>query len=225
MHSILLVDDEEPMRELLKVQLIGAGYEVDEAKDGQEALKKMTNNPRYSVLVLDWMMPFMDGVELTRRIREFSSVPIIMLTARDETEDKVKSLSGGADDYVTKPFENAELLARIQAVIRRMSNSNQVNGQALMYNGLSLDPEERKIWYEGQGASLTQHEYDMILLFFKHPKQVFSRLQFIELVWGSEFVGDERTVDSHIRNLRNKLKSIGATEFIKTVWGVGYQFV
>lgn len=225
MATILVVDDEEPMRELVKVQLIGAGYQVEEAKNGAEALEKLKKRDDYSVIILDWMMPFIDGLEVMKRIREYSSVPIIMLTARNETEEKVNSLSSGADDYVTKPFESAELLARIRAVLRRVSSHHQQQENSYQYNGLSVNPEDRTVRYEGSAAALTQHEYDVMVLFISHPKQIFSRQQLIDLVWGTDFAGDERTVDSHVRNLRGKLRTVGADEFIKTVWGVGYQFL
>ncbi|MBN2981758.1 response regulator transcription factor [Cohnella algarum] len=225
MHTILIADDEEPMRELLKVHLIGAGYQVDEAKDGMEALEKLRKNSHYSALILDWMMPFMDGMEVIKRVREFSSIPILMLTARNETEEKVKGFLNGADDYVTKPFESAELLARIQALLRRGTSPYQETDNRLMYNGLAIDQGSRTARFQGNAVSLTQSEFDLLVLFVKHPKQIFSRTQLIDQVWGADFEGDERTVDSHIRNLRGKLKSIGAKDFIKTVWGMGYQFV
>lgn len=223
MHTILIVDDEEPMRELLKVHLLGAGYQVDEAKDGMEALDKLKKSSNYSALIVDWMMPFMDGIELTRRIREISSVPILMLTARNETSDKVKGFSYGADDYVTKPFESAELLARIQALLRRSPTLNQESYDVLLYNGMTLNPNDRTVSLQGSSVVLTQHEFEILWNMAKHPKQIFSRSHLIELIWGEDFQGDERTVDSHIRNLRGKLKSIGASDFIKTVWGAGYK--
>jgi two-component system response regulator ResD len=223
--TILIVDDEEPMRELIKVQLVGVGFQVEEAKNGIEALEKLIHGNEYSAIILDWMMPFIDGVEVTKRIREFSSVPIIMLTARNETKEKVSSLTSGADDYVTKPFEGAELIARIQAVLRRTSHRFREQERGPQYRGLFLDQEMRTVWFEGDSAVLTQHECELLALFLKHPKQIYSRQQLIDLVWGPDFLGDERTVDSHIRNLRSKLRNIGANEFIQTVWGVGYQFV
>jgi two-component system response regulator ResD len=223
--TILIVDDEEPMRELVKVQLIGAGFQVEEAHNGIEALEMMKHGDEYSAIILDWMMPFLDGIEVTKRIREYSSVPIIMLTARNETEEKVASFTSGADDYVTKPFEGAELIARIRAVLRRSTHRLRELENNLQFHGLSMDQEERTVWFEGESAALTQNECELLALFLKHPKLIYSRQQLIDFVWGVDFLGDERTVDSHIRNLRSKLRTIGATDFIKTIWGVGYQFV
>lgn len=225
---ILIVDDEETMRHLLSYHLREAGYETEESESGKNALKKITQHP-YQCVLLDIMMPIMDGWEACRQIRQYSSVPIIMLTARDDLADKVKGLQIGADDYITKPFNKEELLARVQAVLRRNQQVGiaQVENQAgvLSYRGIRLNPEKREVFFQDHPLILTRTEYEMLQLFLKHPGRVFSREDLLNLIWSSTEVEDYRTVDTHIKNVREKLRNAGAIahDIIKTVWGVGYK--
>ncbi|BCJ88348.1 response regulator transcription factor [Effusibacillus dendaii] len=222
MARILIVDDEQPMRELIQFYLVQNGFETVLAASGKEALSQLLENA-YDLMIVDWMMPEMDGLELCQQIRRFSQIPIIMLTARNQLEDKVEGFEKGADDYLSKPFEEAELIARIKALLRRARSQQAEQDPILRYKDLTLNEKSYEVVYRNQVVLLTAHEFELLKFMMKHVGQVLSREQMIENVWGFDFEGDNRTVDSHIRNLRSKLKSAGGADFIKTVWGVGYK--
>ncbi|MGG5252671.1 response regulator transcription factor [Neobacillus sp. SM06] len=222
MMKILVVDDEKEMRQLLKIYLQQENYQVEEAADGSEAYQKILKND-YDLMILDVMMPLMDGWETIEQVRKVSDLPIILLTAKGAIEDKVQGLSTGADDYLVKPFDAAELIVRVKALLRRAKKAND-SDEWLKYKGITLNLAERSVMYEGQMINLTQTEFDLLEMFLSHRGKVFSREQLVELIWGMEFTGDDRTVDSHIKNLREKLHAFGIDKsFVKTVWGIGYK--
>lgn len=221
MRKLLIVDDEKDMRKLLRIYL-QENYIIEEAENGEEAYEKSVNQ-EFDLIILDVMMPKMDGWETLRKVRSVSNVPIIMLTAKGTVQDKVTGLSSGADDYLVKPFDGAELLVRVQALLRRANVSKEVD-EVLKYKGIVIDIDARVVRYQGKVINLTQTEFDILEVFISHKEKVLTREQLVQLVWGIEFSGDDRTVDSHIKNLREKLKAAGIDKsFIKTVWGVGYK--
>ncbi len=221
MTTILIVDDESQMRKLLTLYLKQYDFLIKEATDGIEALA-ILNRENIHLVILDVMMPNMDGWETLERIRMFSDTPILMLTAKGNTEDKVIGLSTGADDYLVKPFEEAELVARIQALLRR-SQKNREEEEILKINDMLINLTSREAFYQDKMIKLTHTEFDLLHLLMKNRGKVFTREQLIEYIWGIEFNGEDRTIDSHIKNLREKLRSVGVDELIKTVWGVGYK--
>ena len=223
---ILVVDDEKLLVKGVKFNLENEGYEVECAYDGAAAVE-MARNGRYDLIILDVMMPEVDGQEACLRIREFSNVPIIMLTAKSEDADKLMGFECGADDYLTKPFNILELKARIKALLRRAGGPSRAGrSPALLTVGdLSLDTEQRVALRDGRTIDLTAKEYDLIELLMKNPRRVYSRESLMNLVWGYSYAGDYRTVDVHIRRLREKLEKTPAEpEYIMTKWGVGYYF-
>lgn len=221
--KILIVDDEAPMRQLLQLYLKYYSYQLDEASDGKEAYEKVFKNDDYDLVILDVMMPVMDGWEALEKIRKISDVPILMLTAKGNTEDKVVGLTTGADDYLVKPFEEAELAARVQALLRR-TQKNKEEDEILKYKGIILNLSSRDAFFEEKLIPLTQTEFDLLRVLIDHKGKVLSREQLVELVWGIDFMGEDRTVDSHIKNLREKLKEANIEEqIIQTVWGIGYK--
>ena len=221
---ILVVDDEKLLVKGVKFNLENEGYEVECAYDGAAAVE-MARNGRYDLIILDVMMPEVDGKEACLRIREFSNVPIIMLTARSEDADKLMGFECGADDYVTKPFNILELKARVRALLRRAAGAQRSRGTVLTVGDLSLNTEERVAIRDGQVVDLTAKEYDLIELLMRNPRRVYSRENLMNVVWGYAYAGDYRTVDVHIRRLREKLeKNPAEPEHIMTKWGVGYYF-
>lgn len=222
--SVLVVDDEQRMRDLVRLYLTRAGWHVDEAANGREALAKVARHP-YSLIVLDLMMPELDGWEVCRRVRQTSQVPILMLTARNEVTDRVLGLQMGADDYLAKPFDPRELVARVQAILRRAGAEAEAGAGAVRRGELTIDPLTRRVTFRDQEVALTPKEFDLLLYLARHPGRVFSREQLLEQVWGIDFYGETRTVDSHVKNLREKLggPEVGKS-LIATVWGVGYKF-
>jgi two-component system response regulator ResD len=222
MTKILIVDDEFEMRQLLKLYLQQVSFITEEAADGREAYNKIVNND-YDLIILDVMMPLLDGWETLKKVREISEVPVIMLTAMGSVQDKVTGLTIGADDYLVKPFEEEELMARVKALLRR-SKAHYDNEEVLKYKGLVLNISAREVTYQGDPIHLTQTEFDLLKVFIQHRGKVLSREQLVELIWGIEFMGEDRTVDSHIKNLREKLKSAALnSSLVKTVWGMGYK--
>lgn len=221
MTKILIVDDEARMQQLLKLYLEPEGFYCITTNNGQEAIK-FIEKEAFELVLLDIMMPEMDGWETAKTIRQFSDVPIIMLTARDSSNDMVKGLKIGADDYITKPFEENVLLARIESVLRRTNATQKVD-----YKGLVWDKEHHELKYQNQFITLTPKEFNMIGLLLKNQKVVFSREKLIELIWGFESETEGRTVDSHIRNIRDKCRKVGfpIDDHLKTVWGIGYKWV
>ena len=223
--KILVVDDEKLLVKGIKFNLENEGYSVDACYDGETAVQ-MAASGEYSLIILDLMMPGLDGLEACQKIRAFSTVPIIMLTARSEDADKLLGFESGADDYITKPFNILELKARIRALLRRASMPAAGPSAAVIERrGLEIDTDKRAVRKNGRPVDLTAREFDLVELFIKNPGRVYSRDNLLNLVWGYDYQGDERTVDVHIRRLREKLEHDPAEpEHIMTKWGVGYYF-
>jgi DNA-binding response OmpR family regulator len=222
--KILVVDDEKTLVRGIKFNLENEGYQVECAYDGAAAVE-LARNEKFDLLILDVMMPEVDGLEACMRIREFSNVPIIMLTAKSEDSDKLMGFECGADDYLTKPFNILELKARVRALLRRAAGVQRNQGAVLTVGGLSLNTEERVAIRDGEVVDLTAKEYDLIELLMRNPRRVYSRENLMNVVWGYDYAGDYRTVDVHIRRLREKLEPNPAEpDYIMTKWGVGYYF-
>ncbi|MEH6957004.1 response regulator transcription factor [Neobacillus drentensis] len=220
--KILVVDDEFEMRQLLRLYLQQESYRVEEAENGREAYEKIIKND-FDLMILDVMMPIMDGWQTIEEVRKVSEIPIIMLTAKGTVKDKVTGLSSGADDYLVKPFEEEELMARVQALLRR-SHPGEANDEVLKYEGIILNLSSRDGSYMNEKLILTHTEFDLLKELIKHRGKALSREQLVELIWGIEFMGEDRTVDTHIKNLREKLKAAGVKKpIVKTVWGIGYK--
>jgi DNA-binding response OmpR family regulator len=226
--SVLVVDDEPTITEVVSRYLERAGYATFAAADGPEALQR-AERERPDLVVLDLMLPGMDGLEVMRRMREPRAggdrrLSVILLTAKGEPTDRVVGLRLGADDYVVKPFSPAELVARVDAVLRRVDSSPELE-QPIAFDGLELDPVARKVRVRGREVELTVREYDLLLFFARHPGQVFSRDQLMDTVWGFTFYTDTSTVTVHVRRLRTKIEQDpSAPRWLQTVWGVGYRF-
>lgn len=225
--KILVVDDEKTLVKGIKFNLENEGYSIDSCYDGASAVN-MARNVSYDLIILDLMLPEKDGIEACQEIRTFSTVPIIMLTARSEDADMLLGFESGADDYITKPFKILELKARVRALLRRSaitsgSDSNAAN--VLTAGDLCVDPSRRRVTKAGEEITLTMKEFDLILFLMKNAGKVYSRENLLNLVWGYDFIGDPRTVDVHIRRLREKLEPNPANPVhIITKWGVGYYF-
>jgi DNA-binding response OmpR family regulator len=219
---ILVVDDEKLLVKGIKFNLENEGYQVDAAYDGLEAVE-LARSGKYSLIILDVMMPELDGHEACMRIREFSTIPIIMLTARGEDMDKIIGFEYGADDYITKPFNILELKARIRALLRRSALVSNTTGVVLSVGHITIDTERRVALKNDEQVELTVKEFDVFELLSKNAGRVYSRETLLNIVWGYEYQGDIRTVDVHIRRLREKLEENPAEpEYIMTKWGVGY---
>ena len=222
--KILVVDDERLLVKGIKFNLENEGYQVECAYDGAAAVE-LVRTGGFDLVILDLMMPEIDGLEACMRIREFSNIPIIMLTARSEDTDKIIGFECGADDYITKPFNILELKARIRAMLRRATGSAAQGKSQITVGDLTLDTEQRVAVRDGEVVELTAKEYDLIELLMKNPRRVYSRENLMNVVWGYSYTGDYRTVDVHIRRLREKLERHPAgPEYILTKWGVGYYF-
>jgi two-component system response regulator ResD len=222
MIKILVVDDEFEMRQLLRLYLQQEGFVVEEAENGKEAYEKIVKH-EYQLMILDIMMPLLDGWQTLEQVRKVSDLPVMMLTAKGTVKDKVAGLSKGADDYLVKPFDAEELIARVHALLRRTHLSAEKE-HLLKYKGIIVYLNARDVIFHDKKISLTQTEFDLLRILLEHRGIVLSREQLVELVWGIEFTGEDRTVDSHIKNLRDKLKAAGVNEQpIKTVWGIGYK--
>ncbi|HEU4529571.1 MAG TPA: phosphate regulon transcriptional regulator PhoB [Steroidobacteraceae bacterium] len=222
--QILIVEDEKPIRDMIAFGLRRAGFDVLEAEDCKAARAKLADR-RPDLMLVDWMLPDMSGLELTRalkRDKETREVPVIMLTARAEEHDKVTGLEGGADDYMTKPFSPRELLARINAVLRRVSPTG--GEEVVEVEGLQLDGASHRVTVGDQTVSLGPTEYRLLSFFMTHPERVYTRNQLLDRVWGGNVYVEERTVDVHIRRLRKALETFGYDRFIQTVRGSGYRF-
>ncbi|MFF2876944.1 response regulator transcription factor [Gottfriedia sp. NPDC057991] len=217
-RKILIVDDEQEICQLVGMYLENSGYSWDEANNGEIALSKISQS-NYDLLILDIMMPIMDGWTLCKKIRETSNVPVIFLTAKGEEWDKVNGLKMGADDYIVKPFSPGELIARVDAVLRRTKNTD---ASVLQIGQIKINEKSRNAFVSDKPLSLTLKEYDLLLFFCKNQDHVFSREQILEKVWGFDYFGTARTVDTHIKTLRIKLGQ--DADYISTVWGVGYKF-
>ncbi|MFD3274526.1 response regulator transcription factor [Paenibacillus dendritiformis] len=220
--SILLVEDEHNVSEFLKLELQHEGYDVTVAEDGEQALDYFKEQ-EWNLILLDWMIPRLNGLEVCRRIRKTSDVPIILLTARDYIGDKIAGLDTGADDYITKPFEIEELLARIRTVLRRHNPSWHASSpEVYQVDSLTIDVKKRLVTREGDQIDLTQREFDLLLYMTEHQGEVVSREQLLSNVWGYDFAGETNVVDVYIRYLRNKLDRTYKPKLIHTVRGVGY---
>ena len=223
MPKILVVDDEKVLVKGIKFNLENEGYQVEVGYDGEQAVE-LARNGGFDLIILDLMMPKIDGLQACMRIREFSNVPVIMLTARSEDTDKIIGFECGADDYITKPFNLLELKARIRAMLRRAGAAHQKDKTSRLQVGhIALDTDERSASKDGQAVDLTAKEFDLMELLMRNPGRVYSRENLLNIVWGYEYAGEYRTVDVHIRRLREKLELDPANpEYILTKWGVGY---
>ena len=220
---IMVVDDDENIAQLVRLYLEKEGFEVVSFSRGDSALTAFKSNPP-ALLLLDIMLPGMDGWQVCRAIRQISSIPIIMLSAKDETFDKVLGLELGADDYITKPFDPKELIARVKAVLRRGQPEQQDNDM-LSFPGLTISLSRYEVLYQGKQAEMPPKEIELLYFLASHPNTVFTREQLLEKVWGFDYFGDSRTVDVHIKRLREKLTDCEDLGWnIKTVWSVGYKF-
>lgn len=228
--KILVVDDEERIRRLLRMYLERENYVIEEAEDGNEALEKALAND-YDVILLDLMMPGKDGIDVCRELREKKATPVIMLTAKGEEVNRVQGFEVGTDDYIVKPFSPREVVLRVKALLRRSSKISYVQAETvtkdvIVFPHLTIDNDAHRVLADGQEVSLTPKEYELLFYLAKSPDKVFDREQLLKEVWHYEFFGDLRTVDTHVKRLREKLNKVSeqAAKMIITVWGVGYKF-
>lgn len=227
---ILIVDDEDRIRRLLRMYLERENYVIDEAENGIEALEMALNND-YNCILLDLMMPGKDGIEVCTELREHKNTPVIMLTAKGEESNRVQGFEVGTDDYIVKPFSPREVVLRVKALLRRSSQTDFLQPGAtardiIVYPHLSIDHDAHRVTANGQEVNLTPKEYELLHFLAKSPDKVFDREQLLKEVWQYEFFGDLRTVDTHVKRLREKLNRVSekAAGMIVTVWGVGYKF-
>ena len=224
--KVLVVDDEKLIVKGIRFSLEQDGMEVECAYDGEEALKLATENS-YDMILLDLMLPKMDGFEVCQRIRDFSNVPIVMLTAKGDDMDKILGLEYGADDYITKPFNILEVKARIKAIMRRTGSKEPepAKEKVIESGDLKLDLESRRLFILGREINLTAREFELLELFVTNPNKVFSREKLLSIVWGADYPGDVRTVDVHVRRLREKIEANPSEpKYVHTKWGVGYYY-
>ncbi|MEG0804898.1 MAG: response regulator transcription factor [Lachnospiraceae bacterium] len=224
--KVLVVDDEKLIVKGIRFSLEQDGMEVDCAYDGEEALKMATDS-NYDIILLDIMLPKMDGFEVCQHIRDFSTVPIVMLTAKGDDMDKILGLEYGADDYITKPFNILEVKARIKAIMRRTAPiaAAQEEVKVIESGDIKMDYESRQLFVLDKNINLTAKEFDLLELLVTHPNKVYSREKLLNLVWGQEYPGDERTVDVHVRRLREKIEqNPSEPKYVQTKWGVGYYY-
>ncbi len=222
--KVLIVDDEKFIVKGIKFSLEQDGMEVDAAYDGEEAFH-MIQNKDYDIVILDVMLPKLDGIQVCQQVREFSSVPILMLTAKSEDMDKILGLEYGADDYMTKPFNILELKARIKAILRRSMQKENTRDNTAEFHDMKIDYDSRRVFMKGKETNLTAKEFDLLELFSKNVGKVYSREKLLELIWGKDYPGDVRTVDVHVRRLREKIEpNPGDPLYIQTKWGIGYFF-
>ncbi|MFJ7753907.1 response regulator transcription factor [Peribacillus muralis] len=220
-YTILVVDDEEDMRNLVEMYLLNSGYGCLQAANGKEAIS-LVEKQEVDLILLDIMMPGMDGFSVCEKIREKWDIPVIFVSAKGEEWDKVKGLKLGGDDYIVKPFNPGELVARVEAVLRRTGklSMNEGNQNYVRFGKISLNIPSRTVLVEGMSISLTLKEFELLLFLMRHKGQALSREQLLENVWGGEYEGSLRTVDTHIKTLRMKLRT---ADYIQTVWGIGYK--
>ncbi|AGA70044.1 response regulator with CheY-like receiver domain and winged-helix DNA-binding domain [Desulfitobacterium dichloroeliminans LMG P-21439] len=223
MNPILVIDDEDRIRHLVRMYLEREGYSVDEADNGREALEKIQKK-EYALLIIDLMMPEVDGWKVCRDVREKSDIPIIMLTARGEEFDRVLGFELGADDYLVKPFSTKELVARVKALLRRSGGNLTANSSDLAYGPLKIEKDKHRVSVDEEQITFTPREFELLYFLAKNPSRVFSREQLMETVWGYDFYGDARTVDTHVKKIREKLADPKIRSMLATVWGVGYKF-
>ncbi|AAU23979.1 response regulator transcription factor [Bacillus licheniformis] len=228
--KILVVDDEARIRRLLKMYLERENYKIEEAENGDEAIDKALGND-YDLILLDLMMPGTDGIEVCRQVRDKKATPIIMLTAKGEEANRVQGFEVGTDDYIVKPFSPREVVLRVKALLRRSSQTSYLNTDTtaknvLVFSHLSIDHDAHRVMADGTEVSLTPKEYELLYFLAKTPDKVYDREKLLKEVWQYEFFGDLRTVDTHVKRLREKLNKVSpkAAKKIVTVWGVGYKF-
>ncbi len=222
--SVLIVEDDHNIAELLQMYLEKEGYAVTTAVDGGKGLEKF-RSIKPDLVLLDVMMPVMDGWAVCRAIRAESQTPVIMLTAKGETDDKVAGLKSGADDYITKPFEMKEVLARMEAVLRRADRGEpEANPRRLSFDKLTIDMEAFELIIDGKKTDAPPKEMELLFYLASSPNRVYTRNQLLDEVWGFDYFGDSRTVDVHVKRLREKLEGVSEKWSLKTVWGVGYKF-
>jgi len=221
--SVLIVEDDRNIAELLQMYLEKEGYAVTTAFDGGQGLQKF-RAIKPDLVLLDVMMPVMDGWGVCKEIRSESQTPIIMLTAKGETDDKVTGLKSGADDYITKPFEMKEVLARIEAVLRRSAGCPEQRARRLMFDKLVIDMDAFELTVDGRKVDAPPKEMELLFYLASTPNRVYTRNQLLDEVWGFDYFGDSRTVDVHVKRLREKLEGVSESWSLKTVWGVGYKF-
>ena len=222
--SVLIVEDDKNIAELLQIYLQKEGYTVTVAADGGQGLAQF-RAIKPNLVLLDVMMPVMDGWSVCKAIRAESQVPVIMLTAKSETDDKVTGLKAGADDYITKPFEMKEVLARIEAVLRRSGSlTSETKARRLVFDKLVIDMDAFELTVDGRKVDIPPKEMELLFYLASSPNRVYTRNQLLDEVWGFDYFGDSRTVDVHVKRLREKLEGISNLWTLKTVWGVGYKF-
>ncbi len=224
MHKILIVDDDQNICELLRLYIEKEGFSVCIANDGEQAIRRF-NEENPDLIILDVMMPVLDGWQVCREIRKKSNCPIIMLTAKGETFDKVLGLELGADDYVVKPFDSKEIVARIKAVLRRFNHAHtESNEREVKYDKLVVNMTKYELQVDGRVVDTPPKELELLYHLASNPNRVYTRDQLLDEVWGFEYYGDSRTVDVHVKRLREKLEGVSDQWALKTVWGVGYKF-
>ncbi|HIR63624.1 MAG TPA: response regulator transcription factor [Candidatus Faecousia faecigallinarum] len=221
--TVLIVEDDKNIAELLQMYLEKEGFAVALAADGGQGVSKF-RSIKPDLVLLDLMLPVMDGWAVCRTIRAESQIPIIMLTAKGETSDKVAGLKGGADDYITKPFEMKEVLARIEAVLRRSGSAMEKKANKLVFDRLVIDMDAFELTVDGRKVDTPPKEMELLFHLASSPNRVYTRNQLLDEVWGFDYFGDSRTVDVHIKRLREKLEGVSPQWSLKTVWGVGYKF-
>ncbi len=221
--KILIVDDEEKIRELINKYLVNEGFEVIEAADGYQALE-LTVSQKPDLIVLDWLLPGISGLEVCRQVRQSSAIPIIMLTAKTEEIDKLLGLELGADDYITKPFSLRELTARIRVVLRRIDPGGEIIKSSIKVDDLEINLDRHEVLSNGKNITLTPTEFKILSILFSSPGRVFSRLQLLDAAFGYAYEGYERSIDTHVRNLRKKIEpDPESPRYILTVYGTGYR--
>lgn len=223
-HRLLIVDDEWNMRNLIKINLRNEPVQITEAQNGREALEFIEREP-FDLVILDIMMPDIDGWEVCRAIRRKSNIPILMLTARTDVKDVVRGLNEGADDYVTKPFVPEEFVARVHALLRRTKLNQEDKQRKLVFKDLVIDDDAKVVYVKGERINLTRKEFELLFLLASQPNRVFTREMLLDRIWGPEHIRDDRTVDTHVKNIREKFRKKNLSyDPIQTIWGIGYQF-
>ena len=220
MEKILIIEDEKDVNRLLAQTLQDAGYETFSVYNGL-GIVKILEEIQFEMVLLDLILPYKSGDEVLKDIRRISDIPVIVISAKDMVQTKVDLLSAGADDYITKPFDLEEMLARTASNIRRYNSKN--TAKLITYKEITLDEEAKTITANGEALSLTAKEYQMISLFIRYPNKVFSKSNLYETIWQEEYIGDDNVIKTHISNIRNKLKAHSSQEYIETVWGLGYR--
>jgi len=223
-HRLLVVDDEWNMRNLIKIYLRNEPVQITEAQNGREAFEFIEKEP-FDLVILDIMMPDIDGWEVCRAIRRKSNIPILMLTARTDVKDVVRGLNEGADDYLTKPFVPEEFVARVHALLRRTKLNQEDKQRKLVFKDLVIDDDAKVVYVKGERINLTRKEFELLFLLASQPNRVFTREMLLDRIWGPEHIRDDRTVDTHVKNIREKFRKKNLSyDPIQTIWGIGYQF-